>query len=122
MNRPVLFQNFPEKIICPVNRFSDLLETEAGKNVSVSFMNDQDLQGTITSVVSKYDNRLQSVVIKLTNFPGATLTFSRIINEHGIYSYAGRILSFQHGDAYEITLENGQYYFIKKGFYDLVNE
>ena len=31
-------------------------------------------------------------------------------------------MSFKHGDAYEISEENGQYFFVKKGFYDLVNE
>ena len=40
----------------------------------------------------------------------------------GSVRYSGRIISFQHADAYEINLENNQYVFVKKGFYDLVNE
>ena len=98
------------------------MQSEIGKPVSFSFVNNLSFQGVVSSVASKFDNTLNSVVIRSTNFPGAALSFSKITKEDGTYSYVGCIISFQHGDAYEINLENGQYYFIKKGFYDLVNE
>jgi len=122
MNRPTLFQNLPNKISCRINDLSDLLKSEIGKPVSFSLVDNMNFQGVVSSMASKFDNTLNSVVIRSTNFPGAALSFSRITKEDGTYSYVGRIISFQHGDAYEIGLENGQYYFIKKGFYDLVNE
>jgi hypothetical protein len=122
MNRPSLFQNLPNKVSCRINDLSALLESETGKPVSFSFVNNLNFQGVVSSVASKSDNTLNSVVIRSTNFPGAALSFSRIKKEDGTFSYVGRIISFQHGDAYEISLENGQYYFVKKGFYDLVNE
>ena len=122
MNRPSLFQNFPNKISCRINDLSALLESETGKPVSFSFVNNLNFQGVVSSVASKSDNSLNSVVIRSTNFPGAALSFSRVKKEDGTFSYVGLIISFQHGDAYEINLENGQYYFVKKGFYDLVNE
>ena len=122
MNRPSLFQNLPDKISCRVNDLSALLGLETGRPVSFSFVNTLNFQGVVSSVASKFDNTLNSVVIRSTNFPGAALSFSRITKEDGSFSYVGRIISFQHGDAYEINLENGQYYFVKKGFYDLVNE
>jgi hypothetical protein len=122
MNRPSLFQNLPEKISCHINDLSSLLESEVGKTISFSFTGSLNFQGVVSSVASKFDNTLQSVVVRSTNFPGAALSFSRIAKEDGTYSYVGRILSFQHGDAYEISQENGQYFFVKKGFYDLVNE
>jgi len=122
MNRPSLFQNLPNKISCRINDLSALLESETGKPVSFSFVNNLNFQGVVSSVASKSDNSLNSVVIRSTNFPGAALSFSRIKKEDGAFSYVGLIISFQHGDAYEINLENGQYYFVKKGFYDLVNE
>ena len=122
MNRPSLFQNLPNKISCRINDLSALLESETGKPVSFSFVNNLNFQGVVSSVASKSDNTLNSVVIRSTNFPSAALSFSRIKKEDGTFSYVGRIISFQHGDAYEISLENGQYYFVKKGFYDLVNE
>jgi hypothetical protein len=122
MNRPSLFQNLPEKISCRINDLSSLLESEIGKTISFSFTGSLNFQGVVSSVASKFDNTLQSVVVRSTNFPGAALSFSKITKEDGTFSYVGRILSFQHGDAYEISQENGQYFFVKKGFYDLVNE
>jgi hypothetical protein len=122
MNRPSLFQNLPEKISCRINDLSSLLESEIGKTISFSFTGSLNFQGVVSSVASKFDNTLQSVVVRSTNFPGAALSFSKITKEDGTFSYVGRILSFQHSDAYEISQENGQYFFVKKGFYDLVNE
>ena len=122
MNRPSLFQNLPDRITCRINDLSALLESEIGKNVSFAFADNINFQGVVSSVATKFGNTLQSVVIRSSNFPGAALSFSKLIKEDGTVSYIGRIISFQHGDAYEITMENGQYYFIKKGFYDLVNE
>ena len=122
MNRPSLFQNLPEKISCRINDLSALLESEIGRNISFLFAGNLSFEGVISSVATKFDNTLQSIVVRSTNFPGAALSFSRITKEDGTFSYVGRILSFQHGDAYEISQENGQYFFVKKGFYDLVNE
>jgi len=122
MNRPTLFQNLPNKISLRINDLSAFLESEIGKNISFSLADNLNFQGVVSSIASKFDNTLLSVVIRSTNFPGAALSFSRITKEDRTYSYVGRIISFQHGDAYEISLENGQYYFVKKGFYDLVNE
>lgn len=122
LNRPSLFQNLPERINCRVNDLSALLQSEIGSTISFSFSGSQNFQGVVTSVASRFENTLQSVVIRSTNFPGAALSFSKLIKEDGTISYIGRIISFQHGDAYEIILENGQYFFVKKSFYDLVND
>jgi hypothetical protein len=122
MNRPSLFQNLPEKIACRISDLSSLLESETGRSVSFALTATSSFQGVVSSVASKFDNSLQSIVIRSTNFPGAALSFSRITKQDGSIAYAGRIISFQHGDAYEISQENGQYFFVKKGFYDLVNE
>ena len=122
MNRPTLFQNLPNKISCRINDLSALLESEIGQPVSFLLADNLSFKGVVSSVASKFDNTLVSVVIRSTNFAGAALSFSKITKEDGTYNYVGRIISFQHGDAYEISLENGQYFFVKKGFYDLVNE
>lgn len=122
MNRPSLFQNLPDKIVCRVNDLSELLQSEVGKPISFTLADNVNFKGIVSSVATKFEKTLQSVVIRSTNFPGAALSFSKLTKEDGTISYVGRIISFQHGDAYEITMENGQYYFVKKGFYDLVNE
>lgn len=122
MDRPSLFLTLPEKIEVNLINLSILLQSEMGKPVTFPFTENVNFHGVVTSVASMPDNSLKSVVIKSTNFSGAAFSFSRITKEDGTISYVGRILSFQHGDAYEINMENGRYYFVKKGFYDLVNE
>ena len=122
MNRPSLFQNLPEKISCRIDDLSSLLQSEIGNTISFTLSGNVSFQGVVSSVATKFENTLQSVVIRSTNFPGAAFSFSKLIKEDGTVSYIGRIISFHHADAYEILNENGQYYFVKKGFYDLVNE
>ena len=122
MSRPSLFQNLPDKISFRINDLIDLLDWETGRNVSIALASNFTFQGVISSTATMSANKLQSVVIRSTNFPGAALSFSKITKDDGSVSYVGRIISFQHGDAYEISQEKGQYYFVKKGFYDLVNE
>ena len=115
MNRP-LFRNLPDRINCNVNDLTPLLQSEVGSAVSFPFAANLNFQGVVSSVASRFQNTLQSVVIRSTNLPGAALSFSKLIKEDGSITYIGRIISFQHGDAYEIILENGQYFFCKKRF------
>jgi hypothetical protein len=73
--------------------------------------------------VSKADeNNIHSVVIRSRNFNGATLTLSSSAQPNGTVKFTGRIISFQHGDLYELQNQNNQYILIKKNFYDLINE
>ena len=97
---------------------------EVGRPVSLSLSDATVFQfeGIIVSSVSKYENTIQSIVIRSTNFPGATLTVSRITDDTGNISYIGRMLSMQHGDMFELKNENSQFLLVKRKFYDLVNE
>jgi hypothetical protein len=123
MNRPAQFSNLPDRIICHINDLESLLKFETGRNVTLPISENLIFRGIVTSVASREDNTpMQSVVIRSTNFPGSVLSFSKISVADGSVRYSGRIISFQHADAYEINLENNQYVFVKKGFYDLVNE
>ena len=78
MNRPSLFQNLPEKISCRIGDLAPLLQSETGRNVSILFIGNTYFQGTVSSIASHFDNKLLSVVVRSTNFPGAALSFSRI--------------------------------------------
>jgi hypothetical protein len=78
--------------------------------------------GKVVSAVSKYQNSIVSIVVRSTNFAGASLTISKITNEDGTITYRGRIISRQHGDLYELKQVNNNYVLIKRKYYDLVNE
>lgn len=120
-NRPSLFKQMPDKLSCPISDLEGLLQFETGRQVNLSLADNFFFQGIIVSR-SNTDDRIKSIVVRSTNFPGASLTFSKTILEDGTTKYSGLIISFKHADAYEINIEKGQYYFIKKGFYDLVND
>ncbi len=123
-NRPKLFAGMPEKIQLSVNDIESMFDTQTGRSASLNLpgSNQPRFEGEVISTVASSDNLLQSVVIRSTNFNGATLTLSKITNTDGTVVYRGRIISFRHGDLYELQLQEGRYTLVKRNFYDLVNE
>lgn len=124
LNKPKLFQSLPDVIPVKMNNITSLFGAEVGRPVSLSISDATNFQfeGSIVSSVSKYDNAVQSIVIRSTNYPGAGFTISKITDASGSISYTGRIISMQHGDLYELKNDNNQFVLVKRKFYDLVNE
>lgn len=122
LERPSLFKDLPQQANCRINDLESLLNNSIGDLVNIQIANNLHFVGTVISVANKYDNTVKSVVVRSTNFQGAALTFSKIKKEDGSFYFSGRIISYQHADAFEIVLANGQYTFVKKGFYDMVND
>ena len=123
-NKPRLFQNLPDFIPVTIDRLNALLNTELSRPVNTNLSEKAELPfaGQVVSRVSKEGNKIQSVVVKSSNFNGATLTILKITAEDGTVTYSGRLISFQHGDAYVLKNEDGHYSLVKKDFYELVNE
>ena len=121
-SKPKLFQDLPERILIQVSALQSLLDNPISVTVNVQLADNFSVQGHIVSSANKYNNGIQSVVITLTNRIGGTLSLSKIKNTDGTVKYTGRIISMQHGDAFELSSENGQYYLVKKTFYDMINE
>jgi hypothetical protein len=122
LNKPKLFTSLPDKIPVDISTLQNLINTETGKNVSLR-LGTNELNNFTGQVVSKADdNTIHSVVIRSGNFNGATLTLSSSAQTNGAVKFTGRIISFQHGDVYELQNQNNQYILIKKNFYDLINE
>lgn len=124
--KPFLFSGFPDRIAVDINELKTVFSNIASKgtNVAIKFA-DQTLpgfKGETVSTASKYDNTLQSVVIRSTQFNGATLTLSSSTTTDGAALYTGRIISFQHADVYVLMKENEKYYFIKKKYNEVINE
>jgi len=119
-NRPKLFSDLPDRIDFDPNHLSTLLTTQVGQSVSLSITPKFNISG---QVVSKADGQnSSSVVVRLSNRPGARLIFTKRTDPNNSIKYIGRIISLKHGDSYEIVLENDRYYFKKKGIYDLITE
>lgn len=121
-NKPKLFKELPDRINIKVNDLDYLFGYEVGKSVSLPLAKNFILEGAVVSKAEDVASNVKSIVIRSTNRIGATLALSRIINENNTLTYRGRIMSFKHGDAYEVVAENGSYFLIKKGLYDLYDE
>lgn len=123
-NKSKLFENLPEKIQVNMDNLSGLFSEQVGGSVSLNLSGDESFRfnGDVVSVVSKYENTIQSIVVRSTNYPGARLTVSKITGANGTISYTGRIISMQHGDLFELKNVNNQFELEKRKFHDLVNE
>ena len=122
--KPKLFSNLPDKIPVSIDKINDLLGTPLGHVASLKLAESSAIQfdGEVISKTSKYENSIQSIIIRSTNFNDARFTISKITKADGSVSYTGRVISFQHGDLYELQNQSGQFVLVKRKFYDMVNE
>lgn len=121
-NKPLLFQQLPNRLDCKIADLQNLLQYEVGQEVNINLADNFNFRGIVTSTAVRDNGKITSVVIRSSNYNGAVLSFSKVIPENEVPYFTGRILSMQHGDSYEIVLENGIYVLNKKGFYDMINE
>lgn len=124
LNRPRLFEHLPAEIPVSISELNRILsgETTEGRQADVAFADNKlsPFKGTIVSAAR--ENKMRSVVIRSTEFNGASLTLSSSTNADGTVTYRGRIISFKHGDAYELVQRDDQYVLVKKNFYEMVYE
>lgn len=121
-NKPRLFKELPERINIKLHNFDGIFNEQIGKTVTLPFASRFTFHGTVVSRAEDVSANVKSIVIRSANKSGASLAISRFINDDNTISYKGRIVSFKHGDAYEIVVEKGAYYLEKKGLYDLYEE
>jgi len=131
-NKPQLFSDLPDNIKVNINALKHLLTTSVGEAISTDLREERSessktespfvFTGQVISTANKNNNSFQSVVIRSANFDKAGLSFTQFKNEDGSFGYTGHIISFEHGDAFELKLIDGNYQFVKKKFHQLVNE
>jgi hypothetical protein len=124
-NKPKLFAQLPEKITLDVKELESLfIQPKEASEIAIQSADKKtfNFSGKVISATSKYDSKIRTLIIRSINFSGATLTLSSSTQPDGTVEYSGRIISFQHGDLYQLEKQKTEYYFIKKNFRDLVNE
>ncbi len=121
-NQPKLFADAPQKFNVDISVLETLLDIPVGQSVNFPLTGTFRMIGSVVSKSDPADPSVKSVVIRSTNRQGATMTFTKVMNANGGYSYLGRIISFKNSDAYEFAAENGGYVLVKKDLYDLFNE
>lgn len=127
VNKPKLFTNLPDQITFDVTELKTLVttSTETGKDITLKSFADKktpSLSGKVIAAGSEYNNTIQTINVRLTNFNNAMLTLSSFTGPDGAVSYTGRIISFAHGDAYELQRKGEQYILVKKNYNEIVNE
>jgi hypothetical protein len=109
-SKPSLFSRFPDKAECSMTSLRALFSNST--QVVLTLDNEIVIRGEIINRVSQ-NLAVQSVNIRLTDFPGALCTVSRISLGDGSVRFSGRILSVRHKDAMLLLQDKGTYYFIK---------
>jgi hypothetical protein len=121
-NKPKLFSDLPDNLSLRLTDMEALLDLLVGTPVASSIATGFPLTGVVVSKSNPSDAFVKTVVIKSSNRPGAIFTFSRVTSIDGSFSYTGRMMSKDAGDALEIIKEANGYVIRKKGLYDLISE
>jgi hypothetical protein len=125
-NKPRSFDNLPEVIPVSIDNLNSLIHLKPGASINTNLSTDvktAPFEGTVVSAVSKYDDKVQTVLIKSTNYNGATLYISKVMKEDGTVKYNGRLMTdFQHGDLFILQHKDGALALVKKNFYEVINE
>ncbi|HEV7781299.1 MAG TPA: hypothetical protein VGO58_08530 [Chitinophagaceae bacterium] len=121
--RPLLFSDMPPVLTVQVSELQKIMILSPGSAASILTGQPFSFNGVVRSVTSQNDNKLLTVILKLTGRNGGNLTLSAITADDGTITYTAKVLSFQHGDCY-VLKRNGDhdYSFIKKNFYEIVGE
>jgi len=121
-NKPKLFDDLPQKMPLTISDMESLFDLPVGTPVMAKLTKSFPFKGTIVSKSGGTETSIRSVVIKSSTRQDAVLTFTKIKNTDGTYTYRGRIISNKSIDAYEIVKENDQYILQKKNYYEMVRE
>lgn len=121
-NRPKIFSDLPERMNMKLTGMDSLLSMPVGSTVFTRATENLLIEGIIVSRSDATDPNVQSVVIRLSNRPGAVFTYTKKKAADGTWSYIGRIMSRNNGDAFELVHDNGQYVLLKKNINDMMVE
>lgn len=117
--KPEQFGGYAARLNCTETQLATLLNLPVNSLVDLQLAGGFRFLGTVQASEQRYSN-LKTVIIRSTNFPGSVFSLSLRHDQFSAAQYIGRILSFQHSDAYELLFENGQYVLAKKKLEHLV--
>jgi hypothetical protein len=108
--KSILFKQIPQKSRCNIKALDKLFSSYGHINSSIAqgFF----LRGELTLNLQR-NPAVKSIMISLSDFPGAYCTLSRIHLPDGSIQYSGHIISPDDAETVVLSLENGYYYFTK---------
>jgi hypothetical protein len=112
-NKSPLFSKLPQKVTANKLHIDRLFSIADEGYIKIPLADNNYFEGVVLEKVRKNPNVI-SMNVKLTNYEGAMLTVSKIVNDDQTVNYVGRIVSIKHGDIYMLTFEDNKYYFTKQ--------
>jgi hypothetical protein len=107
-----LFSKLPQKVSASKLHIDRLFSIADSGHIKIPLADNNLFEGVVLEKVRKNPN-VVSMNVKLTNYDGAMLTVSKIVNDDQTVNYVGRIVSIKHGDVYMLTFEDNKFYFTK---------
>lgn len=111
-SKPKQFGNFAPAINCSETELSKAFNTPAGQFLTLSFSNNFNFSGKVTSNIVKYSN-LQTAVIVSPEYSNTIFVISRITNKDNSVSYVGHIVNKNYFDGFELKNVSGNYQLVK---------
>lgn len=102
IGRPCLFNNFPPSILCTARQLSVFFDTPEGQNIKVNLNNNLWLAGTIQKKVLKYNNALETVIIKLPAFNNILFSISKRKDAQSKIIYTAHLFDAAYADGYQL--------------------
>jgi hypothetical protein len=109
-SKSILFKQIPQKSRCNLKALNKLFSSYG--QVHSSIAQGFSLQGELTLNLQR-NPAVRSIMIRLSDFPGASCTLSRIHLPDGSIRYSGHILSPDDAEVIVLSFEDGDYYFTK---------
>ena len=111
-NKPNAFDNYAAELTANQATMEQLFTMQKGTAVNMPIATNLMLVGSVASNVQVYNN-LQTVIVRLTNFPNVVLSISKLSDKYTPEKYVGRLLSSNYADAFEVE-QLGNSYILKK--------
>ena len=90
----------------------DLFSGPDSGSVKILLSVNNFFEGTITERIQRNEN-VVTLNIKSSNYDGALLTISKVLNSNKELTYTGRIVSMQYGDVLILKKESDRFFFTK---------
>lgn len=111
--RPLVFKSLPDKWECRLGDLQQLFTGKKTERVALSAPTASLLDGQVMEKVQTAPG-VESINIRLTNYPGAILNLSSTTHPDHTVTMRGLIVNPKAADIIVLTEKDGHYYFEKK--------
>jgi hypothetical protein len=111
-DKPFIFSALPERFECATAALKQVFSAQLNDAISIPLPGNRFFKGVVKARVQR-DANVLSVNVHSTNFPGAMLNLSLIIQPDKTEKIIGRVLNPQKGDALVIERVNDRYFISK---------